>query len=190
MEIKIIKSIDESIEIKQKLKELVPEIAKAAATMINCIKTGNKILLCGNGGSAADSQHIAAELIGRFEIERTPIPCIALTTNTSILTAVGNDYDFSEVYKKQVEALANTGDVVIGISTSGNSENIIKALKAAKIKKAITIGLTGQGGKIRDIADQCLCVPSSRTCRIQEGHITIGHILCEMVEKSIAKAQP
>lgn len=162
------------------------EILKAANTIGNCIANGGKLLLMGNGGSAADSQHIAAELIGRFKKERKAIPAIALTVDTSSLTALGNDYGFDSVFSRQVEALATTGDSVIGISTSGNSPNVIKALNLAREIGAKTIGFMGNdGGKMQTCVDISIIVPSNDTARIQEVHITIGHIICEIIEQDL-----
>ncbi len=148
------------------------------------IKEGKKLLLCGNGGSAADAQHIAAELVGRFEIERRGLPAIALTTDTSILTAVGNDYSFDKIFERQVEALGREGDVLIAISTSGNSPNVINAVKKAKELGILTVGFSGKGGgELLRVADHCFVVKSYSTPRIQEVHITLGHVLCDFVEK-------
>jgi D-sedoheptulose 7-phosphate isomerase len=176
--------LNESIKTKQNLS--CKDIALIVTAIINAYKAGKKVLLCGNGGSAADAQHIAAELVGRFKKERTPLSAIALTTDTSILTAIGNDYGFDRVFERQIEALIDKGDVLICISTSGSSENIIKAAYKAKEKKATTIGLTGRdGGMLKDICDICIVVPSQDTPRIQEAHITIGHIICELVEEGL-----
>ncbi len=189
MEEMIKRALDESIAVKEALKPMAPLIAQAASMLIDCLSRGNKVLICGNGGSAADSQHIAAELVGRFELERQGLPVMALTTNTSNLTALANDYDYSGVFRRQVEAFARHGDLVIGISTSGNSANVVEALKEAKSLGAMTIGLTGaQGGMVAEAADLAIAVPSTRTCRIQEGHITIGHILCEHAEQALSRA--
>ncbi len=148
------------------------------------VKEGKKILLCGNGGSAADCQHIAAELVGRFGMERRALPAIALTTDTSILTAVANDYSFDRIFERQVEALGQEGDVLIGISTSGNSENVVRAVNKAKEKKMLTVGFLGkEGGKLADIVDHAFIVRSFSTPRIQEVHITLGHVLCDFIEK-------
>ncbi|WP_163328492.1 D-sedoheptulose 7-phosphate isomerase [Desulfurobacterium thermolithotrophum] len=148
------------------------------------VKNGKKILLCGNGGSAADCQHIAAELVGRFGMERRALPAIALTTDTSILTALGNDYSFDKIFERQVEALGEEGDVLIGISTSGNSKNVINAVKKAKEKKLLTVGFLGKdGGELLKVVDHCFVVKSFSTPRIQEVHITLGHILCDFIEK-------
>jgi len=172
------------IKVINKIEKNSDLIFKAASKLTSLLKNGNKILFMGNGGSAADSQHLAAELIGRFQKERDSIPAIALTTDTSILTAIGNDYSFDEIFKRQVQGLANKGDGVVGISTSGNSENVIQAVIEAKRKDAFTIALTGKdGGKLKEIADLSIIVPSDITARIQEGHILIGHILCQLIEE-------
>lgn len=164
------------------------QIEEAAAKIIGSIKGGGKVLLFGNGGSAADAQHIAAELVGRFKLEREAIPAIALTTNTSVLTAIGNDYGFQDVFSRQVEALATKGDIAIGISTSGNSPNVIKGLEAAKAKGAYTMALTKEGEtEMSKVSDMLIGVPSDSTPRIQEAHILIGHIICMLVEEELAK---
>ena len=160
-------------------------IAAAIETMFNCLINGGKILACGNGGSAGDAQHFAAELIGRFEAERQELAAIALTTDTSILTAVGNDYSFSQIFSRQVRGLGHAGDVLLAISTSGNSTNVIYALQMAKVKGVRTIALTGKsGGKIksRNLADITICVPDDETFRIQELHLPVYHMLCIAAE--------
>ncbi len=164
-----------------------PDIEGFANICRTALEAGCKVLLCGNGGSAADSQHLAAELVGRFQKERRGLPGIALTTDTSILTAVGNDYGFDTVFSRQVEALARTGDVVVGLSTSGNSPNVVKALEAAKAIGAFAVGLTGHGGgKLAEISDICIRVPAEVTARIQEGHILIGHIVCQLIDEEVS----
>jgi D-sedoheptulose 7-phosphate isomerase len=166
-----------------RLEALLPQIAAVAEVMRNCLKRGNKILLMGNGGSAADSQHIAAEIVGRYKRERRGLPAIALTTDTSILTSVGNDYGFEFIYSRQVEALCVPGDVVFGISTSGNSANVVRAIEAAKQLGALTVGLLGgSGGKLAALCDHSLVMPTDDTPRVQEAHIFIGHMLCELAE--------
>lgn len=176
--------LNESAQLKLKLD--TKQIVSAAQLIIEAYQKGGKILLMGNGGSAADAQHIAAELVGRFKKERKPLPAIALTTDTSILTSIGNDYNFNEVFRRQVEALAQPEDVVIGISTSGNSTNVLLAIEKAKEIGAKTIGLSGNdGGKLLVASHLCLVVPSNNTPRIQESHITIGHILCDLVEQRL-----
>lgn len=163
---------------------LLSQIQAATQLIIDAYKGGKKTLLAGNGGSAADAQHIAAELVARFYLERQGLPSIALTTDTSIITAVGNDYGFEHLFARQVEAYGNQGDVFIGLSTSGNSANIIKALETCKAKGISTIGLTGEtGGKMAGLCDICIRVPSQQTPRIQESHILIGHIICYLVEE-------
>jgi D-sedoheptulose 7-phosphate isomerase len=151
------------------------------------LKNGKKVVLFGNGGSAADAQHIACELAGRFKLERRGLPAIALTTNTSTITAIANDYGYDKVFSRQVEAIVDKGDIVIGISTSGKSPNVIEGVKAAKEHGAITVGLTGaEGGRLEKVVDICIKVPSDDTPRIQETHITIGHIICQLVEESLS----
>jgi D-sedoheptulose 7-phosphate isomerase len=162
------------------------QIDGCAQMLIETFRSGNKILLCGNGGSAADAQHIAAEFVGRYENERVALPAIALTTDTSALTALANDYDFERIFARQVEALAVPGDCLIGISTSGNSPNIISGVMKAREKGCKVIGMTGSAGKkLAGLCDVCLVVPSSRTSRIQEAHILVAHMWCEMVEASV-----
>lgn len=178
------KSIKESIEIKEKLLEMIPQIEKAGKIIWDRLSRGGKIILLGNGGSAADAQHIAAEMVGRFKYEHTPIPAVALTTNTSILTAVSNDFSFEEIFNRQMMALLLPEDVVIAISTSGGSPNVIKAVEYAKEWGAAVVALSGgDGGDLKKFADVCLSVPGSGSARIQESHILIGHILCELVEE-------
>lgn len=158
-------------------------IARACTMITECLELGNKVLLFGNGGSAADAQHIAAEFTGRFVKERRSLPAIALTTDTSALTAIGNDYGFERIFERQVEGLANSGDILIGISTSGNSHNVILALEKGRQSGCKTIGLTGRdGGKMNNYCDLNIVVPSDITARIQEMHILIGHILCTAVD--------
>ncbi len=184
----IVKGLEESAQIKKAIAgSKVDEIDSMVKLIITAYKIGGKVVLFGNGGSAADAQHLAGELVGQFKLKRQALPAIALTTNTSVLTAVANDYGYDAVFSRQVEALVNEKDVVIGISTSGNSPNVIEAIKLAKTKGAKTIGLTGgNGGKLAEVADLALIVPSDSTPRIQEAHITIGHIVCELVEKELA----
>jgi D-sedoheptulose 7-phosphate isomerase len=170
----------------QVAETLSEEILCAAYSIRDCISTGGKLILMGNGGSAADSQHIAAELIGRFKKERKAIPALALTVDSSSLTALGNDYGFESIFSRQVEALANPNDAVVGISTSGNSKNIIRALSLAREIGAKTIGLMGNdGGEMKNCVDIGIIVPSNDTARIQEVHITIGHIICEIIEQDL-----
>lgn len=178
----------ESIEVKQKLLVSAPLIQQIADRLTDVLQSGQKIMVCGNGGSAADAQHMAAELVGRFTMERRAFPVIALTTNSSTLTAWANDYSYETVFARQVEALAHAGDALIGISTSGNSANILRAVEAAKSRNVHTIGLTGGGGRLAGAVDLCLCVPSLSTPRIQEGHITVIHILCALIEAKLGRA--
>jgi len=166
--------------------KLAPRVAECAQMLIDTLQAGQKILIMGNGGSAADAQHFAAEMVGRFLLERRALAAIALTTDTSILTAVGNDYGFDDIFKRQVEALAKPDDVLIGISTSGNSKNIKRAFAAGKNLGVKTIGLLGRdGGEIASLADLDLTVPSLETPRIQEAHLVMIHILCDLVEKGL-----
>lgn len=186
----VVDRLRESIEVKQSMLEnidLLDLIDEAAQVCIRSVAGGGKILLFGNGGSAADAQHIAAELVGRYLRNRKALPAIALTTNTSNITAVGNDYSYDEIFSRQVEAIGCPGDVAIGISTSGNSRNVIQALALARKNRMTTIGLTGSpGGEMRKQVEYCMCVPSDSTPRIQEAHIWFGHTLCEIIEDSFA----
>ncbi len=181
--------IKKSYETKQAIYEnedLLNKIEDVAKRCVALYKTDKKTILAGNGGSAADAQHIAAELVGRYGFDRPSIPSLALTTDTSNLTAIGNDYGYDHVFSRQLEGMGQKGDIFIGISTSGNSVNIIKAFEAAKIKGITTVALTGRdGGEMAKIADVALVVPSDSTPRIQESHILIGHILCDIIEKEI-----
>lgn len=182
-----IKSIfEEHIRVAQKsLTQLIPDIDKVCEEVTNCIKRGNKILLFGNGGSAGDAQHIAAEFTGRFVKERRSLPAIALTTDTSALTAIGNDYGYDRVFERQTDGLATKGDVLIGISTSGNSANVLKAFELGKERGCVNIGLSGRdGGKMNDVCDFNIVVPSGITAHIQEMHILIGHIICTAVDEN------
>jgi D-sedoheptulose 7-phosphate isomerase len=184
---KLIESrIQEGIGIRRNLLSQIETIASIAGLMIEAYRHDNKVILFGNGGSAADAQHIAAELLGKFYLERQPLPAEALNVNTSLLTAIGNDYGFDQVFARQIEALGNHGDIAIAISTSGNSPNVLEAIGVARRKGMVTIGLTGaNGGRLKGAAEYCVCVPSRETAPIQEAHILIGHILCEIVEKAL-----
>lgn len=183
----VIKQLDEHIQVMESARGLAPEIESLGQRWVDALNNGGKILLMGNGGSAADSQHIAAELVGRYLCEREGLPAIALTTDTSILTAVGNDYGFDTVFSRQVEALAQPQDVVVGYSTSGNSGNVCAAMDVARKKGCYTAALTGaSGGKLLDMVDSCIRVPSSSTPRIQEVHAFVGHMLCAIVDQSFA----
>ena len=176
-----------SADLKKTVAEtLSSEILDAAQKIQGRLEAGGKLLLMGNGGSAGDAQHIAAELVGRFKKERKAIPALALTVDTSSLTALGNDYGFNTIFERQVEALANKNDTVIGISTSGNSENVVRAVNKANSIGAFTIGLLGNdGGKLKDAVNLPIIIPSNDTARIQEVHITIGHIICEIIEEDL-----
>ena len=184
MEKIIQKALRESIGVKEDfIKENTTKITFFAEKIALALTSDRKLLLCGNGGSAADAQHIAAEFINRYELERPPLPAIALTTDTSILTSVGNDYSFNEIFSKQVKALGVEGDVLLAISTSGNSANVIEAVKAARGLGIFTVGLTGgEGGELTRLVDLSLVVKSNVTARIQETHILVGHIICELVD--------
>ncbi|MDA8125709.1 MAG: D-sedoheptulose 7-phosphate isomerase [Deltaproteobacteria bacterium] len=184
MEDHIVKIFRESNQIKETfLNENLTRIVRAVEAVTRALKAGRKILLFGNGGSAADAQHLAAEFVNRFLIERPPLPAIALTTDTSVITSIGNDYDFADIFSKQIRAIGRKGDVAWGMSTSGTSANVVKGLEAAKKIGMVTIGLTGRdGGDIGRIVDHSLNVASASTPRIQEVHITVGHAICEMVD--------
>lgn len=186
MKDKITSLINESVAVKNSLlKSQVSAIEDLANMMLATIKSGNKILIFGNGGSASDSIHIAAELVGRFQKERKAIPAIALPANISIVTALGNDYGFDSIFERQVEALGRQGDMALGISTSGNSKNVIKAVSRAAAMKMKTAVLTGGGGELSGIAEVSVKVPSNNTARIQESHILIAHIVCEIIENAL-----
>jgi len=178
--------IDESVLLHSRLIDVVSEIRTAAGMMVDAIAGGSKVMFAGNGGSAADAQHLAAELVNRFRKDRQPLAGLALTTDTSVITSVGNDFSFEDIFSKQVRALGRKGDVLVGISTSGNSRNIVRALDQARSMGVSTIALTGEGGAMRDHADCTIAVPSRDTPRIQEAHILIGHILCEIIEDSFS----
>jgi D-sedoheptulose 7-phosphate isomerase len=187
MKHQILKHLDEHRKAFDHLQaHMVGDIEVVADLMVGLLTQGNKILVMGNGGSAADAQHFAAELVGRFIIERRALPAIALTTDSSILTAVGNDYGFDQVFSRQVAALAQPGDLVVGISTSGNSPNVLAALEVAAAAGVLTLGLVGRdGGRIAAASDHVLCIPSGYTPAIQEAHIAIIHILCDLIEKKM-----
>jgi D-sedoheptulose 7-phosphate isomerase len=166
--------------------EYLGAVVEVADTMTKCLRSGNKILFFGNGGSAADAQHLAAELSGRFLKERQSLSGWALTTNTSVLTAIGNDYSFEEVFARQIQGIGSAGDMAFAISTSGNSPNVLRALNVAREKKLVTVGLSGRtGGKLPSAVDHCIRIPSDQTPRIQEAHILTGHILCELIEETL-----
>ena len=170
-----------------KLQALAPEVDQGAALIIETLRAGGTVFFCGNGGSAADAQHLAAELLGRFELERAPLPAVALNGNSSTVTAIGNDYGFEAVFERQIRGLGRTGDLLVGLSTSGNSANVVRALQAARRIGVRTLGLTGEdGGAMAGECDLCLRVPSRNTARIQEMHIAIGHVMCELAEAALA----
>ena len=179
------KIIAEHQAVIDKLKtECQADIREFAELCRSALEAGNTIFFMGNGGSAADSQHLAAELVGRFQQERKGLPAVAWTTDTSILTAVGNDYGIENIFVRQIDALVRIGDVVVGISTSGNSPNIVKALDTAKAAGAFAVGMTGaQGGRLAEVSEICIRVPSEVTARIQEGHILVGHIVCQLIDE-------
>lgn len=181
------KEINESILVKQNLgQKIVKNVSLLVEQTVCALQKGHKVIVFGNGGSAADAQHIAAELLGRFALDRTPYKAMALTTNSSVITAVGNDYGFETIFERQIQAWAEPGDIIIGISTSGNSENVLKGLQAAKAKKAYAVALTGKdGGKAAKLCDLLIAVPSTNTPRIQECHTMLGHIYCQLVESEL-----
>jgi D-sedoheptulose 7-phosphate isomerase len=186
MENEIISILNEDINVKEGIKKNVSLIRKISEEVINAYKHNKKVVLFGNGGSAADAQHIAAEFVGKFYKDRESLPSLAFHTNTSVVTATANDFGYEYIFERQVSSFVNEGDIVIGLSTSGNSLNVIKGLEKAKELGATTIGFTGQKeNKIEKIVDHCLKIPSNDTPRIQEGHITVGHIICYLVEKEL-----
>ena len=182
----IVQEIEASIAAKREvIKQQIPLISKIAETIISSLRSGNKLIVFGNGGSAADAQHIAAEFINRFRRERKALAALALTTDTSNLTAIGNDYSFDNVFSRQIEALGKSGDVAMAISTSGNSPNVLNGVGQAKELGITTVGVTGEhGGKLKDHVDICFQAPSQSTPRIQEVHITVAHVICDLVEKA------
>jgi D-sedoheptulose 7-phosphate isomerase len=185
-----LQAIEDHLAVIASLRDQQSVLERIAEGMTQAVLTGKKVLWCGNGGSAADSQHLAAELMGRFRRERCALPSIALTTDTSVLTAVGNDYGYERVFQRQVEALCTKGDVLVGISTSGSSKNVCAALHTARQIGAFTVAFTGQsGGEMTGIADVSLRIASKDTARIQEGHILCGHMLCDWVERSVCQRQ-
>lgn len=180
----ILNTLQETTKIKERfINDHMDRIQKGADKLATCITSGHKILIFGNGGSAADAQHIAAEFVNRFQIERPPLAALALTTDTSVITSIGNDYHFDDIFSKQVQALGVKDDIAIGISTSGNSPNVIKAIHAAKDIGMFSIGLTGNGGKLAECADMVFAVKTGITARIQEAHIMLGHIWCDLVDR-------
>jgi D-sedoheptulose 7-phosphate isomerase len=186
MENEILSILDENMNVIGAIKDLTPIIAKISKEIIKAYKNKKKVVLFGNGGSAADAQHIAAEFVGKFYKDRDSLPSLAFHTNTSVLTATANDFGYDLVFERQVSSFVEQGDIAIGLSTSGSSSNVIKGLIKAKEKGAITVGFTGEKpSKVEEIVDYCLKIPSTDTPRIQEGHITVGHIICYLVEKEL-----
>jgi D-sedoheptulose 7-phosphate isomerase len=179
------KQIEDGVILRQSLADSSALLIAIAGELVKVFKSGGKLVIFGNGGSAADAQHIAAELMGKFYLHRQPLPALALSCNTSTLTAIGNDDGYDEVFVRQVKGLIRQGDAALGLSTSGNSRNVILAMEEARKMGAVTIALTGAGGKLKELATFCLAVPSTDTPRIQEAHITAGHIICYMVEQSL-----
>lgn len=180
-------SIGQSLELKALIlsdRAFISRVARVAGAAVKALRAGGKIMLAGNGGSAADAQHLAAEFVNRFRFDRPALPALALSVNTSVLTSIANDSAYDNIFARQVEALGAKGDLFIGISTSGTSPNILKALKACRPKRIITVGLTGQNRrKMEKLCDYCLAVPSADTPRVQEAHIMLGHIICDIIEK-------
>ena len=186
----ILRILEAGITAKRSCVEAnVDNIIKAADMLAACMTAGGKVLLFGNGGSAADAQHLAAEFVNRFQIERPPLAAIALTTDTSVLTSIGNDYHFDDIFSKQIRALGKREDLAWGLSTSGNSPNVVKAVKAAQKLGMSTIGMTGHGGELAECADLVFAVASDTTARVQETHITLGHMLCELLERKLYPKQ-
>lgn len=182
----ILETLEQSINVKQVFFNTHTDtIQSCALAMVDALKNENKILLFGNGGSAADCQHIAAEFVNRFQMERSPLPALALTTDTSVITSIGNDYSFDDIFFKQIQALGQKGDIAIGISTSGNSPNVLKAALEAKKRGLSTIGFSGSKGDLQTICDYSFCVDSPVTARIQEVHILLAHILCDLTERML-----
>jgi len=190
MQTRLRETLAAHLEVIRGLDAMLPEVERLADRATLCLRSGGRIFWMGNGGSAADCQHLAAELVGRFERDRPGLASIALTTDTSILTSVGNDYGFERIFARQVEALCGPADLLIGLSTSGNSRNVLAALDAAAPRGTFRVGLSGgSGGQLRDKTDLCLVVPSANTARIQEAHILIGHMLCDLVETALAEGR-
>jgi D-sedoheptulose 7-phosphate isomerase len=184
-ETSILQQLDEAIELKLWLKGQVPALLEIASRISGGLRRGNKVLFLGNGGSAADGQHLAAELAGRFRRDREPLPAMGLTENVSSLTAIANDYGYEYAFSRQIRAMARPGDVVVGISTSGSSPNVLRAIEEAKSRGALTIALTGLGGKLEATADHALVIPSRNVARIQETYMTAGHLVCYLVEEEL-----
>jgi D-sedoheptulose 7-phosphate isomerase len=182
--------IEESISIKRSLIKQAALIETIANSMVNSIRAGGKVILFGNGGSASDAQHIAAELGGRFLFDRDPLPAIALPANSSMLTAIANDYGYEQVFSRPLRGFAKPGDIVIAISTSGKSVNVITAIKAARSMNLTTVAFMGESGPLKELVDYALCIPSQDTPRIQEAHVMVGHIICELVETMLFTVNP
>lgn len=186
MEKYLIDNFEELQKSLEELKALAPQIAKIVEESVEALKNGHKIIWCGNGGSAAQSQHLAAELVGRYKMERPALNSISLTVDTSNLTAIGNDYGYDVVFSRQLEGVGQTGDVLFGLSTSGNSKNVVKAFELAKQKGIKTVALVGaKGGLMKDMADYTVAVPAFTSAHIQELHITVGHLICDLIEKAL-----
>jgi D-sedoheptulose 7-phosphate isomerase len=183
-------SLNESAALLQRVAaEMAPQIAEVAERAVACLQAGGMIALCGNGGSASQAQHLAGEFVGRFRRERPAYAALALNTDTAILTAIGNDYGYEEVFRRQVEGLLGPGDMLIALSTSGNAENIIRAVEEAKRRGVITVGFTAEGGgRLAEIADLCLRIPHHQTSTVQESHLAIGHVICDLVEATMVDA--
>jgi D-sedoheptulose 7-phosphate isomerase len=186
---RIVRELEESLRVKQQVvQEQVGVVDEIARLLVDALGRGRKVVLFGNGGSAADAQHIAGELVSKFRQDRRALPAIALTTDTSILTSIANDYGYETVFSRQVEALGQEGDVAVSISTSGNSRNVIKGVIAARAKGMMTIGFTGEhGGELKKCVDVCFCAPSQSTPRIQETHIVVAHIICGLIEEELCR---
>ncbi|GAB6095951.1 D-sedoheptulose 7-phosphate isomerase [Desulfatiferula olefinivorans] len=184
MKTRVLKTLDETLAVlKAGVTGNADRLVRIAETLAACLTSGHKILIFGNGGSAADAQHLAAEFVNRFQVERIPLAALALTTDSSVLTSIGNDYHFDDVFSKQIAALGRPGDLAWGISTSGNSKNVVKAMELARQNDLLTLGMIGRGGRLADLCDMTLPVDSTVTARIQECHITMGHILCDLVDR-------
>jgi D-sedoheptulose 7-phosphate isomerase len=180
----VLATLDENLDVmKASVTRNADTLVRIAETMAACLTSGHKILIFGNGGSAADAQHLAAEFVNRFQVERIPLAALALTTDSSILTSIGNDYHFDDIFSKQIAALGRPGDMAWGISTSGTSKNVVKAMELARQKDLLTLCMVGRGGRLADLCDLTLPVDSAVTARIQECHITMGHILCDLVDR-------
>jgi len=187
MKERVVKAFDDSAEVKRRfVREHADRIVEVARLIARAFREGHKVLLFGNGGSSTDASHIAAEFVGRYHRDRSPLPAIALGADMAALTCIANDYDYAEIFSRQVRAHGQKGDIAIAISTSGNSTNVLKGAEAARAIGLITVGWTGgKGGKLRSLVDHCFIVPSTVTARIQESHITLGHVLCELIEEDV-----